>query len=260
MSCATRSATTPLLHRALRADTAEVLVLGHTRWASIGIISQPNAHPMNSDEITSGTCPRVATRRPGDCAQPYVTAVLNGDVDNFADLKVADGLRIAPEITSDAKVIPTLVSHRLSAGDEPLEAFRRTVARFDGSVAIGRDRRGHARPPARSRCGAVARRCTSASATTSTCVASEPYGVIEEAEHYLRLDGDAPADPANPTGSRGQVLELDGSRAGTLEGIRRLSYDGTELPVQADELVTARDHDPRHRPGKCSALPAQGDR
>ncbi|HRA34177.1 MAG TPA: glucosamine-6-phosphate synthase, partial [Acidimicrobiales bacterium] len=39
-----------LLARTLLADTAEVTVLGHTRWASIGIISQPNAHPMNSDE------------------------------------------------------------------------------------------------------------------------------------------------------------------------------------------------------------------
>ena len=71
-----------LLHLALAADTAEVTVLGHTRWASIGIISQPNAHPMNSDEMD---------RTDG----PYVTAALNGDVDNFADLKVSDELHIA---------------------------------------------------------------------------------------------------------------------------------------------------------------------
>ncbi|HEY7938329.1 MAG TPA: glucosamine-6-phosphate synthase, partial [Acidimicrobiales bacterium] len=39
-----------LLHRVLASPTAEAVVLGHTRWASVGIISQPNAHPLNSDE------------------------------------------------------------------------------------------------------------------------------------------------------------------------------------------------------------------
>jgi glucosamine--fructose-6-phosphate aminotransferase (isomerizing) len=40
-----------LLHLALAADTASALVLGHTRWASVGIISQPNAHPLDSIEL-----------------------------------------------------------------------------------------------------------------------------------------------------------------------------------------------------------------
>src|SRR5262249_61433453 len=38
---------------------------------------------------------------------------------------------------------------------------------------------------------------------------------------------------------RGQVLVLDGSQAGTLGGIRRLAYDGTELPIAETELVHA---------------------
>ncbi len=52
------------------------------------------------------------------------------------------------------------------------------------------------------------------------------------------MDGETPARPGE-TASRGQVLVLDGARAGTVEGIRRLAYDGTELPVDADELVHA---------------------
>ena len=244
-----------LLHASLRADTAELTVLGHTRWASIGIISQPNAHPMNSDELEPQRPQQrraddpVADRPPSEV--PYVTAVLNGDVDNFADLKVADGLRIAPEITSDAKVIPTLVSHRLSAGDEPLEGFRRSVTRFDGSVAVAASA---ASTPDRILLGlrGSGQALYVGISDDLYLVASEPYGVVEECDHYLRLEGEEPADPTNPTGSRGQVVELDGAKAGTLEGIRRQSYDGTELPVQADELVipeiTTRDIDRGNAP------------
>jgi glucosamine--fructose-6-phosphate aminotransferase (isomerizing) len=222
-----------LLHRALASEAAEVTVLGHTRWASIGIISQPNAHPMNSDEVDRGD-------------GPYVTAALNGDVDNFADLKVSDELRIASEITSDAKVIPTLVSRRLAAGDDPLDAFRQTVRRFDGSVAIAAN---VASAPTRLQ---LALRGSGQALYVGLdedlfVVASEPYGVVEDATRYLRLDGETPADPDDPAATRGQVLELDADRAGTLEGLRRRSYDGTDLPVAAEELVvpevTTRDID-----------------
>ncbi len=214
-----------LLHRSLAGDDAEVTVLGHTRWASIGIISQPNAHPMNSDEL-------------GRVDGPYVTAALNGDVDNFADLKVSDELRIAAEITSDAKVIPTLVSRRLAAGDEPVDAFRQTVRRFDGSVAIAASA---SSTPGRLH---LALRGSGQALYVGLdddlyVVASEPYGVVEDTTRYLRLDGETSSDPLDPSSSRGQVLELDVTQAGTLEGLRRFSYDGTELPVDDHDLTTA---------------------
>ncbi|MEJ5253867.1 MAG: SIS domain-containing protein [Acidimicrobiales bacterium] len=213
-----------LLRLAISAPTAEAVVLGHTRWASVGIISQPNAHPLSSDEV-------------GIEGGPYVTAVLNGDVDNFADLKAVDGLHIAPEITTDAKVIPTLVSRQLAAGVDPVEAFRSTVNRLEGSVAIAAQL---AVAPADL---LLALRGSGQAlyvglAEDAFVVASEPYGVVEETDTYLRMDGETPADPENP-GSRGQIIRLHGALAGSIEGIERWSYDGRPRPVDPSELAVA---------------------
>lgn len=222
-----------LLRLALAGERASALVLGHTRWASIGIISQPNAHPVDSIEVdlTDG---------------PFVTAALNGDVDNFADLKAADGLRVAAEITTDAKVIPTLVSRRLAEGSDLTAAFRDTVAGFEGSVAIA------ASAASRPDHLLLALRGSGQAlyvglANGCYVVASEPYGVVELTDTYLRMDGETPANADNPTASRGQIVVLDGRKAGTVEGITRQAYDGTDLPVAESELqhaqVTTRDID-----------------
>jgi glucosamine--fructose-6-phosphate aminotransferase (isomerizing) len=107
-----------LLRRALAVPGVRVAVLGHTRWASVGIISEPNTHPLNSEELEA---------RGGD-PSPYVVAALNGDVDNHADLRVEHALRINAQITTDAKVIPALVARHGAAGADLVESFRRTVA------------------------------------------------------------------------------------------------------------------------------------
>src|SRR4051794_5306627 len=213
-----------LLHLAVAADTAEACVLGHTRWASVGIISEANAHPLNSEEYG----------RSG----PYVIGALNGDVDNFADLKSADGLRIAAEVTTDAKVIPTLVSRKLAAGVALDEAFRSTVASFEGSVAIAA---AAAQSPNEV---LLALRGSGQAlyvglAEDAYIVASEPYGLVEETPRYIRMDGETPANLDNPTASRGQVVILNGDRAGTFEGITRIAYDGTVLPVTDADVATA---------------------
>jgi len=222
-----------LLQAALRTDGVESLVLGHTRWASVGIISQPNAHPLNHEEV-------------GDADGPYVIGALNGDVDNHHDLVTQHGLKLHEAITTDAKVIPALVSHQMRDGHDLVSAFRRTVSSFEGSVAIGA---ATTKEPGRL---ALALRGSGQAlyiglADDTFVVASEPYGVIEECDRYLRMDGETPGNPQNAAASRGQVVVLDRDGAGEVAGITRVAYDATPLPVDEQDLtaaaVTTRDID-----------------
>jgi glucosamine--fructose-6-phosphate aminotransferase (isomerizing) len=205
---------------------ARLTVLGHTRWASVGIISEPNCHPLNSEE---------SEMTGADQSRPYVVAALNGDVDNHADIKVQHGLRIPGPITTDAKVIPAVMS-RLSGdtGGNLTEAFRRTVAGFEGSVAIGA-----ASAAAPDQLFLALRGSGQALyiglAEDTYIVASEPYGVVEETVDYLRVDGET----LSASGSRGQVFVLDAAHAGELAGVHRYAYDGSDLPIAIADVATA---------------------
>jgi glucosamine--fructose-6-phosphate aminotransferase (isomerizing) len=69
-------------------------------------------------------------------------------------------------------------------------------------------------------------------------VASEPYGTVEETVHFIRLDGETPLVADQPS-TRGQVVQLLGNAAGTLDGVRMFSYDGTPIPLTQDVVATA---------------------
>ena len=215
-----------------RATAAEVSVLGHTRWASVGIISEPNAHPVNSDELEQPG---------GEPTPPYVVGVLNGDVDNHADLKAAHGLRIAGPITTDAKVIPALVArHAPVTGDDRrrlVEAFRRTVARFEGSVAIGAAAADEPEPLLLALRGS-GQGVYVGLADDRYVVASEPYGVVEETDRYVRLDGE----------HGGQLVALDArarrhARRHPPPRLRRLAERRSPRPTSSIAEVTTRDID-----------------
>ncbi len=214
-----------LLRRAVAARSAQAAVVGHTRWASMGVINEANAHPLNSEE---------ASRTDG----PYAIAALNGDVDNYAALVERHGLRLPAETTTDAKVIPVLLSRRLVSGEPAEEAFRHTVAEFAGSVAIAA---GVAAEPTRL---LLAVRGSGQAlyvglAEDQYIVASEPYGLVEESSRYLRMDGEVTSAPDQHGDTRGQIIVLDRQRAGTLSGIRRFGYSGEDLPVRETDLTSA---------------------
>ena len=221
-----------ILRAAVAVPGARVTVLGHTRWASVGIISEPNAHPVNSEEID------------GDHSFVSV-AVLNGDVDNHVDLRARHNLRFADPITTDAKVIPALVDRHRANGLGTAEAFRATVSEFEGSVAIGYCA---ADDPAQLHVALFGsgQGCYVGVAEDRFIVASEPYGVVEETGSFVRLGGESAVDPSNP-GSRGQVAVLDSDAAGSLAGITMRGYDGSAITVTESLLqsaeVTTRDID-----------------
>ena len=202
-----------VLRHVLAQPGARVTLIGHTRWASVGIISEPNAHPVTGEE----------TNRPS----PLVLAVLNGDVDNYADLKVEHDLSVAEPITTDAKVIPSLVARQLLDGVDLKDAFVATVTQFEGSVAIATVSVTEPDRVMLALKGSGQGMCVGL-AEDAFIVASEPYGTVEETTALVRMDGE-----------RGEIIELRSAEAGRLAGMNRFLYDGSDAPVSESDVTSA---------------------
>ena len=196
---------------------------------------------------------RSTTKRSTRRGAAYVVAALNGDVDNYADLKALEALHFPAEITTDAKVIPALVSRRITKGAEPIEAFRSTVAVVRGiGCDRGADRR-RRRTGCCSRSGAAARRCTSGSPTTRT--SSRASRTVSSRSATGTCVSTARrcwcrASPAHRARS---------SAVSAAFGIERWCYDGSPLPVRDDELKRPEITHARRGSRRRAALPAEGD-
>ena len=229
-----------LLYRALENEKVTAVVIGHSRWASVGIISEPNTHPMNSELLNQE-------------GNPFVIAAANGDVDNFADLKKIRELEIPKLITSDSKVIPAVISDELSKqqSSDLEEAFRKSVISFDGSVAVVANA---ALEPDKLY---LALRGSGQGlyvgiSDEAYVVASEPYGLIEMTDSYLRLNGEPLSSQQDRATSAGEIISFSLNDKVSLESLNRIAYDGTSLPIQNNELtkaeITTRDIDRRNFP------------
>lgn len=93
-----------------------IIGIGHTRWATHGAPSVPNAHPHMSDRVA---------------------VVHNGIIENYRDLQVSlirKGYSFESE--TDTEVIVHLVEDFLSQGLSPQEAAARTFGELRGAYAL----------------------------------------------------------------------------------------------------------------------------
>ncbi len=211
------------------------MVLAHTRWASMGVISDGNTHPLDSTELNVQS-------------SLYALGALNGDIDNHATFR--SECSIDPSVTTDAKLIPVLLTHEREKNPkhDVIDSFRNVVTRFEGSTAIAAVTSDDPTKLLLALRGG-GQGLFIGIGTNEFMVASEPYGVVEISEQYIRIDGETPYDddPERKVSSRGQIFTLDQDTAGTLEGLTRIAYDGKDLPLHESEVVisevTTRDID-----------------
>ncbi|MFP4421196.1 MAG: SIS domain-containing protein, partial [Desulfococcaceae bacterium] len=231
----------PLLQAAVNFPYRNFTVLSHTRWASVGAISEPNCHPVDN-------------KAGGSFDGGIYHVCLNGDIDNYLALKERmekAGQVIPPEVSTDTKVIPLLVEHHVREGADVAEAFRRAVNEFEGSHAIAM----HTDlAPGRM---FLAQRGSGQAifvglADSHYMAASEVYGFIEETDTYLKLDGERSAEGRDGQETRGQIVILDQESEGGLSGITSIHYDGTPVTLtDADRkrtAITSRDIDRQEFP------------
>ena len=212
-------------------------VSAHTRWASVGAITESNCHPVDNQTVEN------AAKN-----NPIIHACLNGDIDNYQDLKrelQLGGDRIHKDITSDTKIIPLMIAKYLRQGSPIDEAFRLAVNDFEGSHAISMHT--DLAP------GKIFLAQKGSGQTFFVGIApdhfiptSEVYGFVEETAHFIKLDGETMVTgESGPT--RGQIFILNQASAGGLEGINARWYDGTPLQLSEKDIkhtdITSRDID-----------------
>lgn len=195
--------------RAIRAAPRQAIVVAHTRWASNGIISIANAHPVDG-ALESGDG--------GGYVYPpgRTLAVLNGDVDNFLELlpAVTERGTVPAGVTTDAKVIPALVEAGLNgsrqAGDPLDRAVLAAFERIEGSVATVLTR---ADRPGKLWCAlkGTGQALYLADAGDALVVASEVYGSAELTDRYWPLEK---AQERRADGRDAVVVRLDVTGAG----------------------------------------------
>ncbi|HUT44016.1 MAG TPA: SIS domain-containing protein, partial [Desulfobacterales bacterium] len=212
-------------------------VSSHTRWASVGAITEANCHPVDND------IPGNRKERTG-----IIHVCLNGDIDNYLELKdefESDGNSIHSDITSDTKIIPIRIEKYLKQGHSVREAFRLAVNDFEGSHAISM----HTDlAPGRL---FLAQKGSGQSifiglADNHYMPVSEVYGFIEETQSFIKMDGETVAEGVEGD-TQGQIFILSQKSGGGIEGIQAMFYDGTPVELGEKDIkhtkITSRDID-----------------
>ncbi len=212
-------------------------VSSHTRWASVGAITQANCHPVDN---------RMAGE--GYQASGILHVCLNGDIDNYRELKAAieqTDQKVHADITTDTKIIPLQVENYIKQGYEIAEAFRRAVSDFDGSHAISMHTNLAPGKLFLAQRGSGQAVFVGLAAEHYMAV-SEVYGFVEETDEYLKMDGESVVE--GPSGkTQGQIFILDQASGGGVAGIQAMYYDGTPIDLGEQDIkrtdITSRDID-----------------
>ncbi len=225
-----------LLQIAAGFNSLSVNVTAHTRWASVGAISEANCHPVDNTS---------ATRRTEKTGLIHIC--LNGDIDNHRELKEEYEHRwdrVQEEITTDTKIIALQIEGYLKSGHEIKEAFLMAVNDFEGSHAISMVT---SLSPGKL---FLAQKGSGQAVFVGIAgdhymPASEVYGFIEESDTYLKMDGETVFTGKNGK-TQGQIFILDGN-VGGIEGVQACYYDSTPIEITEKSLlhteITSRDID-----------------
>ncbi|HUH64821.1 MAG TPA: SIS domain-containing protein [Syntrophales bacterium] len=226
--------------------------ISHTRWASVGSITEENCHPINNFTINgaaNGDAPLPASKNYpfyGD-GNWFINVILNGDIDNYQSLRseLEEGKElIAPHITTDTKIIPLQIEKYLLAGHDLRSAFRLAVNDFEGSHAIAMT--SNAEPGKAFLALKGSGQSIYVGLTPHEYIfSSELYGLVEGTPFFLKMDGETPSD--GDAQASGQVFVLDQDSEGGLSGIEAFFYDGTPMAFGSGSLkkaeITTRDID-----------------
>ncbi|MBW2513248.1 MAG: SIS domain-containing protein [Deltaproteobacteria bacterium] len=222
--------TDPIFQRTATFTPANYTISSHTRWASVGAITESNCHPV--DNIPEGNNPS---------ARGIIHACLNGDIDNYLEIKealLASGAVIQEDISTDTKVIPLQIQKYVQQGAPVAEAFRRALNDFKGSHAISM----HTNlAPGKLFLGqrGSGQAVFVGLAEDRYIPSSEVYGFVEETPDYLKLDGEKIVRGTHGD-VQGQIFILDQNSPGSLDGIDAMNYDGSPIELgQADIKQTA---------------------
>jgi len=213
------------LRECLAIAQEHALVLAHTRWASLGEISQANAHPLDSTS---------ASGRPAEAgiSRPLVIAAVNGDIDNHSELLANHDLAFPTGVTTDSKVVPLLISKSAHNSDNLAQAFATAVEQFEGSAALAACSLDNPDKLLLSVFGS-GQSLYVGLANDSFVVASEPYGILEQTNKYIRLGGGK-----DTVKHASEAVTLSTENAGKTEGIANLGSNRTVSEIITAEITT----------------------